>query len=142
METIILILTVFVLYITALIACERSIIYHPSSYPDGLWEPETFGVKVEDVFFQSEDGTKLHGWFIPVEGALATLLRFHGNAGNLTHRLENIIRLQVLKLNVFIFDYRGYGKSEGQPNEQGIYLDSLAAYEALVQNKNISPESS
>lgn len=139
METVLLILFALVVYMVVLVGCENRIIYYPSTYPDGVWEPEPFGVKVEDIYFQSGDGVKLHGWFIPAEGAEATLLWFHGNAGNLTHRLDNIIRLQPLRLNIFIFDYRGYGKSEGKPDEQGIYRDSLAAYETLIQSKNISP---
>ena len=133
------ILALLLLYAVFLVACEDKIIYHPHKYPQGIWNPSSFNVKVEDVFFQAKDGTKLHGWYIPSANAQATLLWFHGNAGNLTHRLENIQKLQPLALNIFIFDYRGYGKSEGKPSEAGIYQDSQAAYDYLIREKNVVP---
>jgi fermentation-respiration switch protein FrsA (DUF1100 family) len=133
------ILVLLLLYAALLVACESKVIYHPYKYPQGIWDPSSFNIKVEDVFFQADDGTKLHGWYIPSSNARATLLWFHGNAGNLTHRLENIQQLKALNLNIFIFDYRGYGKSEGKPSEEGIYLDSQAAYDVLIREKNVSP---
>lgn len=133
------ILALLLLYAVFLVACEDKIIYHPHKYPQGIWNPSSFNVKVEDVFFQAKDGTKLHGWYIPSANAQATLLWFHGNAGNLTYRLENIQQLQPLALNIFIFDYRGYGKSEGKPSEAGIYQDSQAAYDYLIREKNVVP---
>jgi fermentation-respiration switch protein FrsA (DUF1100 family) len=133
-------LIALVLFAGLLVACERQLIYQPTLYPHGYWEPEAMGVSVEDVHFQAEDGIKLHGWYVQSPEAKATLLWFHGNAGNITHRLQNIKMLEPLKLNIFIFDYRGYGKSEGQPNEKGIYLDSQAAYDFLTQEKKIAPE--
>ncbi len=135
------VLLFFVLYGVLLVACERKIIFHPNKYPEGIWNPESFGVQVEDVFFETEDRVKLHGWFVPVDNPKGTLLWFHGNAGNLSHRLDNIRRLRPLDLNIFIFDYRGYGKSEGEPDEAGIYIDSQAAYDTLVKDKNIDPDS-
>lgn len=141
METMLLIVVLLGVYMLVLVSCEKKIIYYPSKHPSGMWDPQSYGVKAEDVFFEAGDGVKLHGWFVSAEGAAATLLWFHGNAGNITHRLDNILRLRPLNLNIFIFDYRGYGKSGGEPDEQGIYLDSLAAYETLVRDKNISPES-
>lgn len=133
------VLALLLLYAVFLVACEDRIIYHPYKYPEGIWNPSSFNVQVEDVFFQAKDGTNLHGWYIPSANAQATLLWFHGNAGNLTHRLENIQQLQPLNLNIFIFDYRGYGKSEGKPSESGIYQDSRAAYDFLIQEKNVVP---
>ena len=78
--------------------------------------------------------------YIKSKGSNITLLWFHGNAGNITHRLNNIEMLKPLNLNIFIFDYRGYGKSKGEPNEEGIYLDSQAAYDWLVDIKKILPQ--
>ena len=98
-----LILLLLLAYSVLLVSCESKIIYHPVKYPDGLWDPVSYGVPAEDIFFAAEDGVKLHGWFVPAAGAVATLLWFHGNAGNLTHRMENIRRLRPLKLNIFIF---------------------------------------
>ena len=125
-------------YVVFLLLFENKIIFHPSRYPEGFWEPVSVGVPAQDIYFDSEDGVKLHGWFIPAPNAVATLLWFHGNAGNLSHRLDNIQRLAPLNLNIFIFDYRGYGRSEGEPNEQGIYKDSKAAYKTVLGLNTVS----
>ena len=133
-------LLVFLLLVYAafLLSSENKIIFHPSRYPDGFWNPASQGVLAQDIYFTTEDGIKLHGWFIPAENAVATLLWFHGNAGNISHRLDNIQRLARLNLNVFIFDYRGYGRSEGVPSEAGIYKDSQAAYDAVLRLDGVS----
>ena len=133
-------LLVFLLLVYAafLLSSENKIIFHPSRYPDGFWNPASQGVLAQDIYFTTEDGIKLHGWFIPAENAVATLLWFHGNAGNISHRLDNIQRLARLNLNVFIFDYRGYGRSEGVPSEAGIYKDSQAAYGAVLRLDGVS----
>jgi fermentation-respiration switch protein FrsA (DUF1100 family) len=104
----------------------------------GLWDTSKMPLPVQDVWFKAKDGVKLHGWYIPSEEAVATLLFFHGNAGNITHRLENIFFLHHLKLNVFIFDYRGFGRSEGDPDEEGIQLDSQAAYDTVLTQPGVS----
>ena len=129
-----------VVYVVLLLLFENKIIFHPSRYPEGYWNPASAGVPAQDIYFTAEDGVKLHGWFIPAPNAVATLLWFHGNAGNLSHRLDNIQRLAPLNLNIFIFDYRGYGRSEGEPNEQGIYKDSRAAYKTVVELDSVSPD--
>lgn len=128
-------------YVAFLLLFENKIIFHPSRYPEGYWNPASTGVPAQDVYFMAEDGVKLHGWFIPAPNAVATLLWFHGNAGNLSHRLDNIQRLKPLKLNIFIFDYRGYGRSEGEPDEQGIYKDSKAAYKKVLEMDTVSVDS-
>jgi len=84
------------LYAALLLIFENKIIFHPSRYPEGFWEPASVGVVAQDIYFTAEDGVKLHGWFIPARNAVATLLWFHGNAGNLSHRLDNIQRLTPL----------------------------------------------
>ena len=83
---------------------EEQMIYFPAKYPEGYWQTEGSGVKVEDCSFTTEDGMRLHGWFSPADGAELTLLWAHGNAGNITHRLENLRLLHDLGINVFIFD--------------------------------------
>ena len=123
-----------------LVGCEKKLIFHPQKYPEGVWDTSNFGFPVEDVYFKSADGVWLHGWYVPASQPEGTLLWFHGNAGNLTHRWGNIAQLRFLNLNVFIFDYRGYGRSEGQPSEAGIYRDAEAAYLTLMQKKEVSPE--
>ncbi len=130
-----------VLSVLLLVGCENNIIYHPVKYPQGLWDTSNMPLPIRDVWFQAEDGVKLHGWYVPNEKAVATFLFFHGNAGNITHRLENIFLLHHLKLNVFIFDYRGFGRSEGEPDEDDIYLDAQAAYNTVMKQPDVSSDS-
>ena len=129
------------LFTVLLAGCENLIIYQPVQYPEGLWDTSHMPLPIQDVWFKAEDGVKLHGWYIPSDKAVATLLFFHGNAGNITHRIENIFFLHHLKLNVFIFDYRGFGRSEGEPDEEGIHLDSQAAYNAVLDQPGVSVKS-
>ena len=95
--------------------------------------PADIGLEYQDVSLTTEDGIELHGWFIPGSEQHRTLLFFHGNAGNISHRLESIQLFHRLGLNVFIFDYRGFGQSAGSPTEQGTYLDSQAAWSYLTK---------
>lgn len=135
-------LVFFVLvYAAFLLLFENKVIFHPARYPEGFWNPSSVGIPAQDIYFASEDGVKLHGWFIPNPNAVATLLWFHGNAGNISHRLDNIQRLKPLNLNIFIFDYLGYGRSEGVPDEQGIYKDSRAAYKKVLAMDGVSVDS-
>jgi uncharacterized protein len=97
----------------------------------------------EDVAFEAKDGTALNGWFFPAAtnrpyGTYA-LLFCHGNAGNICHRLESYDVLLETGINVFGFDYRGYGVSSGRPSEEGTYQDAVAAYEWLIR-KGFSSE--
>ncbi|NNE37551.1 MAG: alpha/beta hydrolase, partial [Gammaproteobacteria bacterium] len=74
---------------------------------------------------------------VPHLSPRATLIFFHGNGGNISHRLEKIRIFNELGLNIFIFDYRGYGLSTGQPGEQATYADALAAYRFVTEEKAI-----
>ena len=102
--------------------------------------PRSWGLEYEDVTFATSDGVRLHGWFIPSPGAQRVLLFFHGNAGNISHRGESIAIFHRLGLNVFIFDYRGYGRSEGAPSEEGLYADALAAWRYLTETRGVQPQ--
>jgi len=102
--------------------------------------PRDWGFEYEDVLLDTTDNIILHGWFIPHQGSKRTVLFFHGNAGNISHRGESVRIFHRLGLNVFIFDYRGYGKSQGKPGEQGLYKDADAAWNYLTQIKNIEPK--
>jgi len=116
---------------------EDFFIYYPDSYLDS--HPADWHLDCEEVWFDAEDRTRLHGWFFPIKGDVPVILFFHGNAGNMSHRLDNVRLLLDQKIQVFIFDYRGYGKSAGKPSEAGLYLDGLAAYDFLVNIKHIPP---
>jgi fermentation-respiration switch protein FrsA (DUF1100 family) len=102
--------------------------------------PATVGLAYEDVVMQTDDGVRLHAWFIPVEQSRATVLLCHGNAGNISHRLDTIRLLHSLGLQVLIFDYRGYGKSEGSPSEAGTYRDVDTAWHYLLDVRGIPVE--
>ncbi len=99
--------------------------------------PSEAGLAYEDVSFTAEDGINLHGWFVPGRGDV-TWLWFHGNAGNISSRLGNLKQLHdSLGVNVFLFDYRGYGQSQGTPSEKGIYLDAEAALAYLNSREDV-----
>lgn len=117
---------------------EAFFIYYPDSSLDTV--PSDWQLNCEEVWFDTEDGEKLHGWFFPLKGEEPVILFCHGNAGNMSHRLDNVRLLLEQKVQVFIFDYRGYGESTGKPSEAGLYLDGQAAYDLLTNVKYISPE--
>ena len=102
--------------------------------------PEIIGLDYEDAWIETEDGERLHGWFIPSRRARGTVLFFHGNAGNISHRMESIHIFNRLALNVLIIDYRGYGQSSGGVNEEGTYLDAQAAWKYLVDQRGTATD--
>ncbi len=103
--------------------------------------PKEINIDFEDIYFTTSDDLKLNGWFIPNANAKHTIVFAHGNAGNISGRTDKIKLLKELNLNIFIFDYRGYGKSQGSPTETGIYTDTKAAYEWLTNIKGINKDS-
>lgn len=117
---------------------ERRSIYFPMKTIET--KPNVIGLSFEEVNFKTSDDLKLNGWFIPYKDAKDTVLFCHGNAGNISHRLEKIAIFHNMGLNVFIFDYRGYGKSQGSPGEKGLYKDVEAAYQYLISSGDISPD--
>jgi fermentation-respiration switch protein FrsA (DUF1100 family) len=101
--------------------------------------PSDIGLPFEDVMIGTRDGERLHGWYVPADNARGVLLFFHGNAGNISHRLESIAIFNHLGLDVLIIDYRGYGRSSGSPSEQGTYRDAEAAWRHLVEDRGVPP---
>lgn len=114
---------------------QANILYHPAKKMRA--DPSAAGLKFEDIFFETTNGLQLNGWFVPAGDSALTILFCHGNAGNVSGRLETIRLLNDLGLNVFIFDYRGYGRSEGTPSEIGTYQDALAAWRYLIQIRGV-----
>lgn len=109
-----------------LTACANNLFYYPDhkTYPN----PELKTLAREDVWFQSKDGTRLHGWFLKAQGeAKATIVHFHGNAQNISTHVSYVSWLPARGYNVLVFDYRGYGESEGSVSREGVYQDALAA---------------
>jgi hypothetical protein len=115
---------------------ERQMVFFPSKYPAGFRQLQSSKLKIEDVWFIAADGVKLHGWLVPHAQPLAVLLMCHGNAGNVSDRYEWLEMLHAqVPANLFIFDYRGFGRSEGSPTEEGCYLDAVAAFNWLAAQK-------
>ena len=116
---------------------EYKSIFYPSRVLDSC--PADIGLSYEEVNFRTDDGVELNAWFIPAPESRGTLLFCHGNAGNISHRLEIIEIFTNIGLDVFIFDYRGYGRSKGRPSERGTYADARAAYNYLVSRRGVPP---
>jgi fermentation-respiration switch protein FrsA (DUF1100 family) len=127
----------YLLLVTIMAWFQDTFIFFPSKYPDGDWEP--IGLEFEDAWFEAEDGSKLHGWYVPAKNPRAVVLFAHGNAGNLTHRIDTLEALaNRLGASVLIFDYRGYGRSGGSPSTTGILADARAARRWLASRAEIS----
>ena len=116
---------------------QRRLVYFPRRVIDAT--PAEVGLAYEPEWFRAADGVKLFGWFVPADGARATVLICHGNAGNISHRLTTLSTLNQLGLSAFIFDYRGYGLSEASPGEEGTYRDAEGAWAWLV-GRGVRPE--
>ena len=104
--------------------------FFPARYPEGAWNPSTFSVRPQDVEFRTDDGVRLHGWWFQASDSRAPLIIwFHGNAGNITERAPMAAELARHGIAVFLFDWRGYGRSDGRPSESGLFRDAIAAYD-------------
>jgi uncharacterized protein len=115
---------------------EKSLVFVPVVYPLGNWRPH--GLEFEDAWFAAPDGTRLHGWYVPHENPKAVVLYCHGNAGNLTVWADALrILHDQIGVSVMIFDYRGYGRSEGSPSESGVLADARAARAWLAERTRI-----
>lgn len=124
---------------------EDRLVFFPVPASSADMKPADVGLQAEEVFLATSDGVRLHAWLAPTKegraAALApTILYFHGNAGNLSDRLETIAFLRTLPANVLAVDYRGYGQSEGRPSEEGVYRDAEAAYDYLTRERGVAPE--
>ncbi len=118
---------------------DQFFVYHPSPWEDRDWA-RLSRLPLEDVWFEASDRVRLFGWFVPGRGGRdnhPVLLWCHGNAGNISHRLENVALLHRLGISVLLFDYRGYGRSQGNPTEEGLYRDAMGAYEYLTKIRGI-----
>jgi fermentation-respiration switch protein FrsA (DUF1100 family) len=134
--------------------CVNGMFYYPSKDVRGT--PESYKLTYEEVSFKSTDGTTLTGWFVPAIGcvtkcsppwselprgtAKGTVIHFHGNAENISNHFAFVSWLPAEGFNVFTFDYRGYGKSEGKPKREGVYQDCMAALEYITKRPDINPD--
>jgi fermentation-respiration switch protein FrsA (DUF1100 family) len=136
--TVVFLLAGAYLFVCLLVYIFQSRLIH---FPDHklVTNPGTIGLEHQDAFFETDDGLRLHGWFVPSPGSQMTVLFCHGNAGNISHRLDSIRIFYDMGLSVFIFDYRGYGRSEGKISESGLYSDASAARKYLIEELGASP---
>jgi len=117
--------------------CVSEAVYHPTHTIRST--PTDIKLNYEDITLETEDSVMLSAWWVPAADPEGTVLFCHGNAGNMGDRLDTLQIINTLGLNVLIFDYRGYGRSEGSPSEKGTYLDAEAAWNYLVGEKKIAP---
>ena len=116
---------------------DELLLFFPTKFPDGNWQPD--GLLFEDAWFDAADGTRLHGWYCPCENSRAVILYAHGNAGNLAHRSARMRYFQKeLRVAALIFDYRGYGRSEGTPTVEGVLQDARAARRLLAGRARVN----
>jgi fermentation-respiration switch protein FrsA (DUF1100 family) len=118
---------------------DQFVVYHPEPWLEKDWA-RLSGLPLEEVWFPAADGARLFGWYVESSVTNAVLLWCHGNAGNIINRLDNLRELYRLGLSVFLFDYRGYGRSEGRPSEEGLYQDGFGAYEYVARIRRVRPD--
>jgi fermentation-respiration switch protein FrsA (DUF1100 family) len=128
---------VYLAVCAGLLCLEDRMLYHPRSARED-WEPPAPGLPAEDVWLRSADGTRIHAWWCPYPGAREAILYCHGNAGNLSHRHQLLPLWETLGKSILIFDYPGFGRSEGIPSEAGCCAAGDAAYDWLAQR--VAPE--
>jgi fermentation-respiration switch protein FrsA (DUF1100 family) len=132
-------IVIYIGWMGSLYFLQEKLIFYPSQSAEKV--PVPAKMPVEEVFFETSDGVKLQGFYVPTEGATETVLFFHGNAGNVSYRFDRLYVPWSLGKNALIFDYRGYGLSEGEiSNEVDLYLDGAAALDFLVSEKGAMPE--
>lgn len=139
---IIAVAVVFVAATTYLYFNQKNLVFFPTR--ELAVTPDRLGLEYEDVFVEMPGGSSIHGWyFTPPDstaGASRVVLFCHGNAGNISHRLETVEMLLSLGAGVFLFDYRGYGRSQGVASEENVYADARACYTWLVNEKGFAPD--
>jgi fermentation-respiration switch protein FrsA (DUF1100 family) len=152
MSILALILGGYALICLGVFLLQSRLVYFPEAELIGT--PQEIGLAYRDVEFRADDGVELHGWLVPASDGDTTttgeeanvvsgtpvVLFCHGNAGNISGRLSLIQIMNGLGLSVFIFDYRGYGRSQGSPSESGTYLDAHAAWRHLTETEGLPPD--
>jgi len=119
---------------------QSHLVFFPGTGREILGTPQSYGLGFETVGIPTADGETLQAWWVPAEGARGTVLFFHGNAGNISHRLDYLLMFNRLRYSTLIVDYRGYGKSSGTPSEAGTYRDAGAAWQYLLTERAARPQ--
>jgi len=110
---------------------QSRLVYFPETGRAVAATPQAYGLRFEPVTIETEDNERLSAWWVPAENALGAVLFFHGNAGNISHRLDYLAMFHRLGYSTLIVDYRGYGASTGSPSEEGTYRDARASWDYL-----------
>ncbi len=132
------ILCAYLLVLVFFFIFQSQLVYFPSqSY---ILTPERLGMEYEEVHLKTSDGVELTCWYVPAEPQSVVVLFMHGNAGNIADRMDTVRLIHGFGAAGFYLDYRGYGKSKGQPSERGTYLDAEAAWQYLVSQRGVSPQ--
>lgn len=119
---------------------QSQLVYYPGIGREMAVTPQAYGLAFEAVEVVTEDGERLHAWWVPAEHARGTVLILHGNAGNISHRIDYLQMFHRLAYSTFIVDYRGYGRSTGSPSEEGTYRDALASWRHLTEQRGVRPD--
>jgi len=119
---------------------QSRLVYYPGVGREMAVTPQAYGLRFESVEIRTADGESLAAWWVPAEGARGTVLFFHGNAGNISHRLDYLQMFHRLRYSTLIVDYRGYGMSTGSPSEKGTYLDAEAAWDYARHSRMALPQ--
>lgn len=132
-----ILLTAYIGFALVLYFFQSHLVFYPEIGREIIAAPSQVGLPHEDIRLTTDDGLSLHGWFIPANEARDTVLFLHGNAGNISHRIDTLQMFHRLGYSTLIFDYRGYGNSSGTPSEQGTYRDAEAAWRYLTEQRRI-----
>ena len=119
---------------------QERLVYFPQVGRGVAVTPQAYGLAFDEVTIATGDGEKLTAWWVPAENARGTVLIFHGNAGNISHRLDYLAMFHRLRYSTLIVDYRGYGRSTGTPSEEGTYRDAEAAWDYLRHARAARPQ--
>lgn len=131
---------VYAAIVILLFLFQSRLVYFPQIGRAITTTPQAYGLGFEPVGIRTEDGETLHAWWVPAKDPRGTILFFHGNAGNISHRIDYLLMFNRLGYAALIVDYRGYGKSTGTPSEEGTYRDASAAWRWLTQTRGLRPD--
>ncbi len=138
MSFILLIAGGFLALLLVMYLFQDRLLFMPSS--GMVHTPDSFGITAEDFWVETGDGVQIHGWYFPNDNSEQVIVLSHGNAGNISYRITIAETLLETGAAVLMYDYRGYGKSEGSPNEKGLYKDIEAVVAGLKNGKEYKEE--
>lgn len=127
----------YALLVALLWLLQSRFIYYPGMGREVVTTPSAHGAPYDDLTLETSDAEKLNAWWVPAEAPRGAVLLLHGNAGNISHRVDYALMFRRLGYSTLLLDYRGYGKSTGSPTEQGTYLDAESAWRWLTITRRV-----